>query len=89
MLVKGWTHRLAFCCAARRFAQRPGIGSLLRRMTHGEFTSMPAVGPPHRHPMPSGLFKPAAVSQSSTSTLPFSPPFFSTQPQGPWSEEFD
>jgi hypothetical protein len=33
MLVKGWPHRLTFCCAARRFAQCCGIGSLLRRPT--------------------------------------------------------
>jgi hypothetical protein len=64
----------------RRFAQRPGIGSLLRRPTHGEVTSMPALGPPCRHPMPSGLFKMAAAGQSSTLTLPSSPLFFSTPP---------
>jgi hypothetical protein len=66
-----------------------GIGSLLRRPTHAEVTSIPALVPLRRHPMPSCLFKPAAPGQSSTSTLPSSPPFFSTQPHGPWSEELD
>jgi hypothetical protein len=50
---------------------------------------MPALGSPRRHPMPSGLFKPAAAGQLSTPTLPSSSPFLSTQPQGPWLEELD
>jgi hypothetical protein len=54
----------------RRFSLCCGIGSLLRRSTHGEVTSMPAFGPPRRHPMPSGLFKAVAPGQSSTPTLP-------------------
>jgi hypothetical protein len=45
----------------RRVAHRPGIGSLLRHPTNGEVTSMLALGPPRRHPMPSGLFKLAAA----------------------------
>jgi hypothetical protein len=61
-----------FAAPPIRFAQRPGIGSLLHRPTHGEVTSIPALGPPHQHPMPSGLFKPVAAGQSSTSTMPSS-----------------
>jgi hypothetical protein len=81
MLVKGWARRLANSATPpRRFAQRPGIASLLCRPTHSEVTSMSALGPPHRHPMPSGLFKRAAAGQSSTPTLPSSPLFFSTPP---------
>jgi hypothetical protein len=38
MVVKGWPHCLTFCCAAHRFDQCCGIGSLLRRSTYGEVT---------------------------------------------------
>jgi hypothetical protein len=55
-----------------RFDQPPSIGSLLRCLTHDEVTSMPTLGPPRRHPMSSGLFKPAAAGQSGTLTLPSS-----------------
>jgi hypothetical protein len=41
---------------------------------------MPTLRPSRWHPMPSGLFKPVAADQSSTPTLPSSPPFFSTPP---------
>jgi hypothetical protein len=67
-----------FAAPPYRFAQCPGIGSLMRSPMHGEVTSMPALGPPRRHPVLSGLFKPATAGQSSTLTLPSSPLFFST-----------
>jgi hypothetical protein len=60
-------HRFVLCC---------GIGSLLRPPTNGDVTSMPTLGPPRRHPMPSCLFKSAVPGQSSTPMLPS--PFFST-----------
>jgi hypothetical protein len=55
MVVKGWPRHLTIC-AARRFDLCCGIGSLLRRPTHGEATSMPAFRPTRQHPMPLDVF---------------------------------
>jgi hypothetical protein len=65
---------LAACCAARRMV-RP-----LQCRHFGLRASIQC--------LEGFLSRPSAAS-SYTPTLPSSPPFFSTQPQGPWSEALD